>query len=225
MPVDHVAKQPRLDARGLRSRTAVSQGFTLVELLVALTVMALLSLVLFGGLRFGIRAWETGGARMDQTYRVEAVQSLLRRQLSHIRLPPPATDADAVMSFAGDRDSLTFVAPLPVHRGIGGSHLFHLAKSERNGRSDLTLAWSLYRPELLTTGPSMLEAGTTLLEDIAGVELSYFGAPLPEQAPQWWDAWDLNDGEPQLVGVRVEFRPGDLRRWPDLIVRVPGSAP
>lgn len=195
-----------------------------MELLVALTLMALLSLVLFGGLRFGIRAWETGGARMGQTYRVEAVQSLLRRQLGQVRLLPPATDADAVMSFTGGRDSLMFIAPLPVHRGIGGSHLFHLAESERNGRSDLTLAWSLFRPELLTTGPSTLEAGTTLLENIAGFELSYFGALLPGQAPQWWDAWDLNDGEPQLVRVRVEFRPGDLRRWPDLIVRLPGSA-
>lgn len=220
-----MTEQTRLETRGSCSRRFVSRGFTLVELLVGLTVMALLSLVLFGGLRFGIRAWETGGARMEQTHRAEAVQSLLRRQLGQIRFLPPATDADAVMSFTGDRDSLTFVAPLPVHRGIGGSYLFHLAKSERNGRSDLTLAWSLYRPELLTTGPSTLEAGTTLLEDIAGVELSYFGAPLPEQAPQWWGAWDLNDGEPQLVRVRVEFQPGDLRRWPDLIVRVPGSAP
>ena len=33
-------------------------GFTLVELLVATTLLALLSVVLFGGLRFGARAWE-----------------------------------------------------------------------------------------------------------------------------------------------------------------------
>lgn len=220
-----MAEHRSLDTRALCSRAAVSQGFTLIELLVALTVMALLSLVLFGGLRFGIRAWETGGARMEQTYRIEAVQTLLRRQLGQIRFLPPATDADAVMSFAGDRNSLTFVAPLPVHRGIGGSHLFQLAKSERDGRWDLTLAWSLYRPELLTTGPSTYGEGTILLADIAGIELSYFGAPLPYLAPQWWDAWDLNDGEPQLVRVRVDFLPGDLRRWPDLIVRIPGSAP
>ena len=33
-------------------------GFTLIELLVALTLLGLISVVLFGGLRFGTRAWE-----------------------------------------------------------------------------------------------------------------------------------------------------------------------
>ncbi len=33
-------------------------GFTLVELLVAMTLLAFLSITLFGGLRFGARSWE-----------------------------------------------------------------------------------------------------------------------------------------------------------------------
>ena len=33
-------------------------GFTLIELLVTLTLVGLISLVLFGGLRFGTRAWD-----------------------------------------------------------------------------------------------------------------------------------------------------------------------
>ena len=38
-------------------------GFTLVELLVGLSLLGLISLLLFGGLRFGLRTWEAGGTR------------------------------------------------------------------------------------------------------------------------------------------------------------------
>lgn len=207
-----------------RPSRAVGQGFTLIELLVALTLMGLVSILLFGGLRFGVRAWEAGADHIDQASRVEIVQTLLRRQLSQTRLPPQAEDAGPVASITGEPDSLVFVAPLPVHRGIGGSYLFRLSESEDDGRSDLRLSWHLYRPALLVRYPSTFEDGTTLLENIAGIELSYFGAPDPERPPQWWDAWDGVNGRPQLVRVRVEFPPGDRRRWPDLIVRVVGSA-
>lgn len=203
---------------------AGAQGFTLIELLVALTLMALLTITLFGGLRFGVRAWEAGGGHMDQAVNIEVVQSLLRRQLSQTRLPPQADNAGLIAAFVAEPGSLIFVAPLPAHRGIGGSYLFRLGPSERDGRSDLTLAWRLYRPELLASDPPMLGDGTTLLEDIAGIELSYFGAPDPEQAPQWWGAWDGINDAPQLVRMRVEFPTGDSRRWPDLIIRVIGSA-
>jgi general secretion pathway protein J len=207
-----------------RPHLAASRGFTLIELLVALTLMALLSVILFGGLRFGMRAWESGGQHVEQAGRIEAVQSLLRRQISQTRILPQSADAGPVAPFVGESRSLVFIAPLPVHRGIGGSYLFRLTQDEREGRPDLTLAWRQYRPELLSSDPSMFEEGTTLLEDIAGIELSYFGAPDPERAPQWWEAWDGINGAPQLVRVRVEFPPGDSRRSPDLIVRVVGSA-
>ena len=200
---------------------AAAQGFTLVELLVGLTLMALLSVILFGGLRFGIRAWEAGGVHIEQASRVEMVQNLLRRQVSQARLPPQAADAGPVAPFVGAAESLVFIAPLPVHRGIGGSHLFRLTHRENGGRSDLALAWHLYRPELPLTG-ELTEPNqeAILMEDIVGIELAYYGAAGPEQPMQWWNTWDGASGLPQLVRLRVEFPPGDQRRWPDLIIRV-----
>lgn len=202
---------------------AASQGFTLVELLVALTLMALLSVLLSGGLRFGMRVWEAGGDHIEQAGRIETVQSLLRRQVSQARLPPLANDAAPVATFLGTSDQLTFVAPLPAHRGIGGSYLFRLSAPTHDGRKDLSLAWRIYRPDpYADSSPS--EDETTLLKDIAEIEFSYYGARGPEQPIQWWDGWDGGNGRPILVRLRVEFPPGDQRRWPDLIIRVLGSA-
>lgn len=201
-----------------------SQGFTLIELLVALTLMALLSVILFGGLRFGMRAWEAGGDRIEQASRIEAVQSLLRRELSQARLPPRAADAPPFPVFAGSADQLTFVAPLPAHRGIGGSYLFRLSTHEHHGQVDLVLAWQVYRPEGITENSALPWEATTLLGDIAAIELSYFGAAGPEQPMQWWSAWDGTNGRPRMMRMRMEFPPDDTRRWPDLIIRVLESA-
>src|SRR5215467_5981245 len=52
-------------------------GFTLVEALVAITLLSLLSIALTGGLRFGIDAWARGSAHSDQLSRTLAVQGLL----------------------------------------------------------------------------------------------------------------------------------------------------
>ena len=48
-------------------------GFTLVELLVAITLLALVSAALFGGLRFGARAWESATSRIARCSKSTAV--------------------------------------------------------------------------------------------------------------------------------------------------------
>jgi len=209
-----------------RAPLAGAQGFTLVELLVGLTLMALLSVILFGGLRFGVRAWEAGGEHVEQATRLDTVQNLLRQQVSRARSPELDAGADPrpPPAFVGGAESLQFIAPLPAHRGAGGSYLFYLTVSEGDGRSDLKLAWHLFRPEDLAAGDVPPDEETTLLEGIAGIELAYYGATDPEQPMQWWEAWDGAGGRPQLVRLRVEFPPGDPRRWPDLIIRVLGSS-
>lgn len=207
-----------------QARPTRPHGFTLVELLVALTLMALLSVLLFGGLRFGVRAWEAGGERIEQASRVETIQNMLRQQVSQARRLPQAADTGSVAPFVGEAESLVFIAPLPAHRGIGGLNLFRLTLRGDAGRSDLALAWHSYRPELLTGDLAEPDEEATLLEDVIGIELAYYGAAGQEQPIQWWDTWDGAGGMPQLVRLRVQFPPGDQRRWPDLIIRILGSS-
>src|SRR5579864_2460479 len=57
-------------------------GFTLLELLISLTLLAVLSAILFGGLRFGTRAWERSEVMASETDEIAIAQNFLRRQLS-----------------------------------------------------------------------------------------------------------------------------------------------
>ena len=65
----------------LRSRLAQS-GFTLLELLIAITLMGLILVVLYSGLRLGLNSSESGGQRAEATDRLRLVHEFLRRQLA-----------------------------------------------------------------------------------------------------------------------------------------------
>jgi general secretion pathway protein J len=214
----------------LRPPRSHPQGFTLVELLVGLTLMALVSVILFGGMRFGLRAWETGGGRAERAMGIEMVQSLLRRQLAQAKAPgssadqspavqstPGQTKQDHTMpALVGRSDRVAFVAPAPGFDEAGGDFVFVLGGGD-SGHSSLILAWTPVRP---ATSPSGGESTARLVDDVATIELAYYGVSDPQRPAQWWEEWDGALGLPQLVRVRLTFPPGDPRRWPDLIVRV-----
>ena len=128
-------------------------GFTLVELLVALTLFALMSVLMFGGLRFGLRAWESGGERIDEAAQVEVVQNLLRRALSQARRTLGSDeDRDTLSVFSGTPDTMSFVAPLPSHSGNGGLAVFLLSERQNSDGASLALAWKIFRPDDLDFG-------------------------------------------------------------------------
>ncbi len=195
-----------------------ASGFTLVELLVAMTLIGLIFVALFGGLRFGARTWEYGGARSEISTQIEVTQSLLRRQLSQAIVLPGFDSGD--FTFEGEGDRLRFTAPGPSQVGLGGIYLFELftERSEQNRR--LTLKWQLYRSELDPDRPIEDEERNTrvLLDDIKALRLEYFGDPEDDDDPDWQETWEGNDRAPELVSIRLELPENDARLWPDMMV-------
>ena len=194
-------------------------GFTLVELLIAMTLLALIVAALFGGLRLGARAWEAGAQRNSDLARLEVVQGLLRRQLS--RAYPIAltgSERGRRIVFEGDPTAVTFIAPAPAQIGLGGLYQMNLAVAEDEGNKRLVLTWQLSgaEEERLTESPGV--ETTVLIDRMAAIELSYFGPPDLRDEPRWFDRWDDAARLPSLVRIRIEFPTGDRRYWPELIV-------
>jgi len=187
-------------------------GFTLVELLVAFALFAMISVLLAGGLRFGVRAWEAGRARAEPTEEVGIAQNLLRREIAEAALP--RDENDMAHAFTGGPDSIAFSAPLPAAAAAGESYAFQLQAVGSGGRADLALAW---RPAAVPAD-ARDASSAILLENIAGIELAYFGAAVSGKAPIWSSRWSGTAGLPELVRVRVIFPAGDRRLWPDLFV-------
>jgi prepilin-type N-terminal cleavage/methylation domain-containing protein len=84
-------------------------GFTLLEVLVSLVIMALITTVAFAGLSIGIDSWRRGTRKIDELDRRFAVERLLQRQLG---------SADEKM-FGGNNRRLEFMSAYSISSGAG----------------------------------------------------------------------------------------------------------
>ncbi len=188
-------------------------GFTLVELLIAVTLLGLLTTVLAGGFRFGLRAWERGqthGAGVDE---VRLVQTALRRELQQA-YPFFLTGeaAHARIDFHGKRDSLAFLGPPPQAMITGGLAKISILAETRGGKLRLLLE---VQPEL---ADGAAQKRDILIDNLRSVAFAYYGTQRTGDLPEWHDQWEDAARPPQLVRLEIAFSDGDTRTWPDFVV-------
>lgn len=99
------------------------RGFTLIEVVIALTISATLIVVLFAGLRVGLAAWQRGEERAEALQRTRSITQILNRSLgATYPYRASATVKDpARLLFEGEPDRLAFVtsaAPFPAAEPI-----------------------------------------------------------------------------------------------------------
>lgn len=194
-------------------------GFTLLELLVSLTLMALVAVVLSGGLRFGASVWRAGDAQADRLSEMQAIQGFVRRHLGRAEpLRKSASFSRREIIFSGASDAVRFIAILPAHLGIPGFHQLEIREERGGGGRRLMLDMRLFQPgrdgDAFTGEPRE----RILLDGIATAEFAYFGTTERNVPPSWRSQWPDADRLPSLVRLRVRFPDGDRRVWPELVV-------
>lgn len=94
-------------------------GFTLLELLIALTLLAAITGILAGGLHLSVRAWEAGGERLEGRHEAAESMNLIKRQLKgarNVSYIPADGKGSKRIAFIGERESVTFVTSKPRFR-------------------------------------------------------------------------------------------------------------
>jgi general secretion pathway protein J len=203
----------------LPSRGGQVAGFTLLELLIAITLLGLLMAALFGGLQLGARAWERSEERLDQSARLQVVQNFLRDRLTQA-YPLESDDGTdrSRLAFAGDVDTLQFVTLMPEYLGAGFAE-FVLAVDDQDEVKNLVVRWRRIDPvDPLATADEEPQI-KVLLEDIERLDIAYYGARDRREPAFWRDQWLDAAQLPRLVRLGVVFPPEDRRHWPDLIVQ------
>jgi general secretion pathway protein J len=210
-------------------------GFTLLELLIAMSLISLILVLMYGGLQLGSRNWDSIEQKVRDTEEVRLARGFLQRALLQARNRSWEVDQRMYPVFFGGDEQLEFITPLSTHVGVPGLYVLRVAVVAVGDRKDLILQRWLFNPQVLEgadeipewrpmESPGKLEVpydgpmgayGTTLLlRDVGALELSYFGIDQGEKVPDWHPEWMLQLRFPQLV--KIGF--GEDSDWPDLIV-------
>jgi general secretion pathway protein J len=222
--------------RTARDRTARSparraRGFTLIEAVLATSLLALGLALAFGILRGATRATSNAETVSEREGRLRAVQSLLRTQVNAALPIGYAFDAEtgeATFCTVTPR-KLELVATMPGYLSRGGPYVqtFELVDGPRGQRL-------LFTHRMLTPdGPLDAEREPIVLLD--GIAEARFQARTLDDKGRLagWGEWRQSAQLPPLVRLEVRF--ADARGWPEVVAStrlgssvqpgVPGETP
>lgn len=204
-------------------RVAPARGFSLLEVLAALALLALLLLGVYSGIRTAAHSVRSGSAAVERLDQVRSAQQFLRRELEQAMTQQLAkNDIDEPIFFKGDARSMSFVAPLPGYLGKLGpqAQTLRLADDGKGGQR-LEISFALLAPDgkPLPAGPPQV-----LLDHVSEGRFSYRGRDARGRATEWRGDWPTGDRLPRLV--RIDLRLPANGYWPQLTIplRVDASA-
>jgi len=198
---------------------ASSRGFTLVELTIALVLMAAIAALLYGSLALAARSWDGGEAKSQQVADLRTTQTYLRGQLSADYPQRMWKITGFPILFSGERDEIRYAAPLPPRVAEGGVYYFRVAVVKDGDRSLLVQQRMIPDVNALEI-PEFRDADRSVLaEGIAEIKIAYFGRAADAAdivAPTWLDRWDDKQRLPTLV--RIDVKPEKGPAWPTLVI-------
>lgn len=190
------------------------RGFTLIEVLVGLTLLGALVAVLSGALRLGLQGRETVDARAEWLDEVRITQTFVRQYIETARPFSWVRDRRTEVAFEGLRESVSFVAAMPGWQNPGGLYLVRIAREGDR----LMLTRRITSGETDGFDFTADAERTVLATGIGRLDFSYFGAAPPfDETPRWHDQWRGRAAMPRLVRLDLSYRDGGRKRWPVLV--------
>ncbi len=185
-------------------------GFTLVEVIVALTILSLVVLATLTAVHTLGNTQARLKATIDRLDEMRLVSQFLRNSLR--QAVPITSPLTGTPYFHGTAGTVHWAAPLQGVEGVAGLQYMRLYRTG----DTLNIQFAPYQPDLDEPDWNA-SRGYPLLDGVEDFELSYRAG----QAEGWQSGWGAASGGeesltlPQAITIRVRTRG---RYWPDLVV-------
>lgn len=214
-------------ARGVK-KFRQNAGFTLIEILLVMSLMAAMMSMIYASLNVGVRAWDAGEARVSEASDLRGVERFLRRELGQIFPTRWRGITQPYIAFEGSRTNLRYVTSLNLEASLqngaaGGLQWAELALADGgilqlnrqpfdSAAQNFDALVSPTRDQLSTAPPA---PPVRLMDNVTDFEISYFGAETDIAEPAWREEWRDLARLPTLIRIKVSTNRG--RDAPDMV--------
>ncbi len=217
-------------------RRHTARGFTLVEILVAMTLLSLVMLGMASAMRTMADTETRVDARMARTDKVRTIERFLLQVLGRVsyqrasslnRAAAPAAGSvqgGDVLRFEAGADSISWVGIMPARPGMGGRYFFRLAAEQAGQGQSLVLRHLPWSPEQTDLFPDWTAADSeVVVRDLAAFTVEAQADRAADAAAQatwsadWQTGWPVTTSLPERLRLRIADATGE---WPMLIVPV-----
>lgn len=205
----------------LRVPRYAGEGFTLIEVLIAMTLLGIMVVLLFGSMRICAESWEKGEIKIEEVNQVAVVYNFFQRHLSAAK---PLWDDFTVagersFTFQGNSEFVQFVSGFPASAGRAGLQLFTIKAQEEDQEQIIKVSLVPFYPSV--EGEALPREEVTLIKNVSKFSLAYLGAnETQDDAAEnlWQEEWLNQETQPRLVKIHIELENGIY--WPDMVIEL-----
>ena len=178
-------------------------GFTLLELMISLSLLAVMMAMTYSVFSTGMNAVPRGEALAEQSARLRSTTSLISKQVrSIVDYPVMTEDEDEPPPFFwGEASTFSFITSAPQHNGGEGLGWVTYWTDGRTLWMGERLIFSMN--SILGTGPDP-SGQTMLLDGLSGVRFEYLR--LEGEESEWRETWDGFEERNLPASVRVTIQ-------------------
>lgn len=204
-------------------RRSGAEGFTLVEMLVAVTLVAMMAVALWSVLRISVRSWQRGTESIDANQQHRATLDLMQKQvasISAIVVPfDPQTGIGPHPIFIGSETSVQFISlcALRFQDNPGLTLVSYDVAPESGGDYSLVEREMRYLGGSLDQDTGLDEVDVprvTIFEHVGSLTFEYFDPGDSQNLPQWFKEWDATDVGYLPTAIRMTLSARDASGVP-----------
>lgn len=186
-------------------------GFTLLEVMLAMSLLSVMVVLLFASLRIAAQSWDAGENKITQVNEKAVVYHFFKRHLDTV-LPlwDEFSDDERRFSFSGDRDKIEFVSVFPASAGRKGLHIFEVGPDRRD-KDVIIVKLTPFYPT--ADNEAWEPEEVVLLEHVDGFEIAYYEQNQDDGV--WLDEWRDKELLPKLVKIKILLQ--DESYWPEMV--------
>ncbi len=198
-------------------------GFTLIEVVVSLTILALVAGGLTVAFRMTARSMEQGEAAVHASVRQRARFAVLERAFRGASPAAVPTDNGNKSWFRGERDRVSFLSVSPSAAGPGNAFrlLSFREGSLPTGEKGLLVSErSPFSPGDFS-GEKVDGGSRAVFPDVSGVSFFYVSGFTEAGAMESESSWDAREKNRLPVAVGIEFAYGDGAEKKRIVIPLP----